>query len=1367
MSSTLARLAARTSNKGKRKGNVLQRAKPKKRKSGGYRYADTLNKLHRRTYKHTGQSHMADYGPNTWMLTNGTPIGPVRSAGGDLPDIPMPGSGGGGGLGGFITNFGKDAFSIIQGLPAMATMLGRDVYGGAHAGAYGYGDKFLTPGFSLPGGAKARRFATESGENLVTAGKAVGQDFYDRYGPLVRGDFGEFGKQVYRHPGFFALDAATVASAGAAGVAKVANVGANIGKAGAAGRLAGLNNIGAVLPAATRSARAIEYMQRGESLTSAARKAGTSAATVRKLWSDVLERGPGNKWRVADGVEDFKDISINLRQAQMTGRTRGAIPRLGIGAPGMWERLGFNPTVQRIANSRGTRARQDPRFRGQNGANKGERVWTHPVDFGMEGVQQSSPITQQLPLLSKSPLVRPVQRRFRGAREAAYQGLGNRGVRPFTAESRYNRAAKRDTRQRRVRQREAENQMLKDMGIQEFERKVTNRRWKGWEEAAIALAARGVNSTERLQQLTKKWGDELDSGQVSEAGVQTAKKQLDHVRQIPEGFMENPTPKVAEAIQASMDFGRRNQRARGALGLNDEATLSLANTRFQEMLFGGSRYNDNLGGFAHPERLGEALKQGTVTGSMDDIVEGIQQMRMNRGQPGALDPKNPATQTASVLFDQGVSPDRMSVAKALADRLIDINDPKSPGRVILNPDGTLSADTAALRKMVKNYDDSLNVESMRVLDDFEFADSVYLPDDPAGFMREKMLWGEGRMGSPMSARMQSKQSRGTLALGGRISLGKDAIPRAVNRTIREWYSKKEMKATIEDMALKVKNADGTKRVLNDAAVYQNLDPQNWYFVDAKALGKLGDILADIDDGAAVPSDIVGAAFRPIGKAEHGTKGYAIPRGVYRELADTMKNPDKVLQAYDTAISAWRAGILAYTPRWYVNNILGTGFMFGVATSADLGSFLRARARNLRKYMPEGSRAAADFEAKHGRRMTRGDVVPAAVEMTHVKHVTGGRQMRHGGIDPSAGRVLRTTQRLFDLNNELEGQWRRAAYLSFARKQVQGEGKGKRKFNFKKLSDDELFEAIANIDDATKARLLKDVERWMGDFKNFSHNERVWARRVFPFYSWLRVINTWVFTLPFRSPVRFEALRVGTTMGNALIEDRSHLPLWERGRINLPGGIALRTTGSNPLWSVAEEVAAIGEPNPLQAGIRALGGWTAPPIQTAVGQWTGVNPFGTREYSHPTGFDGTTQSYGRGPARINNVTGEYSPSRPAMSPPWALGEMLPGMSSIRALASGGDRAFDTAPTAQVIGNRLGLPGSAFSDRNTFQPPPKYARGRETIPGVSALGGFLGAPIYRVNSTAEREQAIRDAIAQLQAQKETRSVRRKEQARRDNR
>ena len=115
---------------------------------------------------------------------------------------------GGNPIGRFLGNLGGDAVDVITGIPAGVEL-------GMKGTSY--------PIFKLLG---QDEVADPIGSELRTAGRAMADDYRTRWGPLFRGDFREFGRQWYEHPGLMALDTAAAWSGAGAGVRAGARAGA-------------------------------------------------------------------------------------------------------------------------------------------------------------------------------------------------------------------------------------------------------------------------------------------------------------------------------------------------------------------------------------------------------------------------------------------------------------------------------------------------------------------------------------------------------------------------------------------------------------------------------------------------------------------------------------------------------------------------------------------------------------------------------------------------------------------------------------------------------------------------------------------------------------------------------------------------------------------------------------------------------------------------------------------------------------------------------------------------------------------------------------------------------------------------------------
>ena len=346
-----------------------------------------------------------------------------------------------------------------------------------------------------------------------------------------------------------------------------------------------------------------------------------------------------------------------------------------------------------------------------------------------------------------------------------------------------------------------------------------------------------------------------------------------------------------------------------------------------------------------------------------------------------------------------------------------------------------------------------------------------------------------------------------------------------------------------------------------------------------------------------------------------------------------------------------------------------------------------------------------------------------------------------------------TSRAQRINQNLEATFRRAMYIHFARKYLKEQGTTKELKGLAKekqwdsqRTDYELLQAVQNIPDSAKREIMQDMRNWIGDYGNLNAFERQVMRRAIPFYSWLRVINTWAFGLPFRSPLRAEILATAANIAVEVQGDRSHLPWWERNRIELGGGLSLRTAGMNPLESIYESSQAIlGEPDLTSkagATLRWAAGSSTPPVQEIVKAISGVNTFGGQDLTAPPDRNGRITPYGRDPMYLNTVTGDLDSSKPFSSLGVTAENLMPGVSAIapvvRDIVGAGRRPYDTVSTSELIANKIGLYG--FTDENDYYQPPRdisKTSGRTPLaPGATRFLSLLGAPINRYDDELER-------------------------------
>lgn len=263
---------------------------------------------------------------------------------------------------------------------------------------------------------------------------------------------------------------------------------------------------------------------------------------------------------------------------------------------------------------------------------------------------------------------------------------------------------------------------------------------------------------------------------------------------------------------------------------------------------------------------------------------------------------------------------------------------------------------------------------------------------------------------------------------------------------------------------------------------------------------------------------------------------------------------------------------------------------------------------------------------------------------------------------------------------------------------------------------------------------------MGDYRNLGKFERSTIRRALPFYSWIKVINTWLFGLPFRSPLRAELMAIAAQIGNELAGDRSYLPWWEQGRIELGESVALRTSGLNPFQSVIEPLLPLGTrgagwDNTALEMVASLGGQMSPVFQGVVGAVTGRQTFGDRDFTAPTGYGGSVSAYGRDPQTYNTITGQLETRSRKGNTFDLVFQMVPGVTQLRDVVAAGRTPYNTSSTLDLVLDRLGV----REGEPLYQPPAKSSSGREKF-STDVVGlplSYLGAPVYKYDKEQEKK------------------------------
>lgn len=580
-----------------------------------------------------------------------------------------------------------------------------------------------------------------------------------------------------------------------------------------------------------------------------------------------------------------------------------------------------------------------------------------------------------------------------------------------------------------------------------------------------------------------------------------------------------------------------------------------------------------------------------------------------------------------------------------------------------------------------------------------------------------------------------KRGEGVLRRGGGAQLADER--QVMEHAGRVAFAKEQINLVpkvIEDFGLRRGGKLVSGRMSLEGA---RVDLDKWVPIRRSSLTKIFEKAEDLAEGEWLDRDTINSVLRGKGRGDAEAMVHAspddvffIPREVGEEWADALR-PGK-LKGYDTVMDYWKAGVLALHPRWYVYNLVGNTLQYGLMSLGDLGSILdmakASRRNDIRRALGQRGRSV------HHASLARDQGLPDVL---------------------NAGPFRRVTAFGFRINERMEGFLRDTAMWSATKKEMRLAGRTRRA-----STPEQVMKALDGID--ADSPILREAERtallFLGDYRRFSPMERKVLRRVFPFYSWLRVIGKLTMMLPIKHPVRTSlvSLMAQAVYAGMPEEDRALERLrnvYDRGAIDLPGGVSLRTTAANPFATVAPWIEAVSNMSGTelaQAFVPSASFVIAPAVQKA----TGRSLFNGRDYSAPPGWDDTVQVYGRPAMRVNPTTGRVEDAPPP-SPSFLemVGQsMVPYWSTVRKGVSAGERPYDTAGTGSIILNRAFGVGDRTQLFKPAQDPNDVMSGPVGPGGiVSTLSGELGAPLSRRNSDAER----RFLLSQYQAMEKARA------------
>lgn len=1268
-------------------------------------------------------------------------------------------------FGGLLKNTARGALDTVTGLPAAGQLIGENL------AAF---NPVVGPLRLVPGLDAVDRFQNRVAGTDVRAGKAVAESYKYKYGPALRGDFGTTGKRIYDDPFGTALDLATVY--GAAG--RAGNIGSKITRAAAPGSRAAarVSRRLSVAPAVERqgwieaenAARAVkgkrpipfEPGQGGRYRpprvyrdTTPAKRGEIAEARIE------VQRPPYSANRITAAVQRRIDRGATRRQDRIderAGREPSTVPVFGPVRNLRTRAAGRRTTAARFQRAQADNARE-ARYMGERRAEamvantseykkfvRAER--SLHKDKTPAGIPERGLSTEQLALrMHLDDLVDP-----RGRGGLTPVQMRDRAVNKWLRE-----------------QADAGFDMPKARAQAEKVKQIPEEllTLKG-DSPAVQRLRVAIQSGRDLDRVNQQ--RQLAAGVISEKTAADMKGRMTSIILGDSEWLPNrlrrmkqagaSRPERAAAREREIASDPRVQAARGKLREADKRVAAASRTpaaspprpvekgRTEVYLDAGSSSGRDMGGWTKAEIVGDHLvvnlnnRGGPAAWAVvKRDTKSVNYYSDPRSITGKLDnpegrvPK-PGEHRVTYDRDNG-SRGLVSTHRTKAEAMRAADDlANRPSGVPSGPD--LSEVRAATRARDKAKARASRVEK-RAAERLTQPDrpelvgnrGVYIPRRAVDNPPAKSSFQTGR---GFSGPQKVKRERGTLARTGNFDMSPNLLAHQARRAagnVTGPMSPRALKELIDTAGYKV---DGKLAKGQRAWQVLSQNPEKVVLINAKSLQRTMRKLDKLEEGKYLDDadarifygEPRGAEWVQDIKQKAVTGDYvAISKGAAEAWRESMTAPWKWLEKYDNALDLWKGGLLALSPRWYTTNLVGLGFQYGILAGGDIRAIWK------------GFRSPAI-------RRAIGEKNPDVALSTLADELTSGFDPRKFEDASAAMAVIRGG---YKVNNAIEAGWRRAAYLNRAKKMMRDEGG-----RFRGMTDAELAAAIDRMPQSVARNIVRDVDFYIGEYSRFKPWERQLAKRIVPFYSWMRVIGRLTLGLPFRSPLRAAAMAVLAKAATAGINPNDYmLPVYARGALNV-GKYKVPTYSLNPFQSLAPFIEGVGGNNPLGGVLKAGVGWATPAVQFPVNQGFGLNNFGEGVFA-PPGAGDTAQQFGRDPQEWNAATGrpEDATIRIPMSEA-LLQTLLPGfVNPLRRALIGEETAFDTTTTPDL----LGLTGKPRSEKFYQRKGPRARKPAAVNPFTS----FLGAPLYEQDDALIAKQYrkalkdYQDAVRQTKRRK----------------
>lgn len=961
-----------------------------------------------------------------------------------------------------------------------------------------------------------------------------------------------------------------------------------------------------------------------------------------------------------------------------------------------------------------------------------ERISPSVDDMGRTVVPGSAVAVRRLRPRSSNPITREIQRAVTDpAIAAAKRGLGRieinkngRRLNPMSNSARYERIVRKQTRNEGFRFLErADDAVLRQTNVLQSLVRKAPKMTKGAVGAAgsrkgraeqayytAAIRAMGLNNLSRTK-TSRTWGRDSLIRQYEKAiedqpnpdYVKMAQKNIEGLKSVPDEWLDpNTAPKFINDLTREMESTlRKSTELKSDARVIGKETAQASGFRAQEVA---------AGVFDQAQRVRKAIVEQRKAAARAVTL---------KGQIAKID-----SEIAALTTRAKASPKRSAELKAEMSALQAKRGQK------------VRQQNAAIKK--QRDERLVEQKNKKVVDSAlgGMKPGEYFPN-----FRQRQPGIRARLGdrpllgeSPRTTTPRAKINEGIVLREGTAAFSPDISMAAIRDAIDVTGRAQAVSNFVEKFVVR---GDDGKPITGRSAVNVAKKSNGLYIAKSKRelirtlradaairqsiLNKMGKKI-DEDNAEAALAEADAALLSQLEDMPGGGTQYLIPRAAEKGWKDALATRQNIL---DDLNSMWKAGVLALSPRWYIQNGFGMSLQFMLGAGADLQAVRMAASKKYR------------------------DSVLAEIAATGLSSDLG--QLARGMSGTERNIVKRVIAGGYRMNARLEAIPRRAMYWHAVKKKM-------RENDMVRLRNDpatlvsawDEVSAAATRGEKWADDLIDDViletDRFMGNYSRYNPFERVWLRRVFPFYGWMRAINRLAFALPFKYPKRAALLASASRAmyemygdeESSLMDPIQGFITGENSDMFIGSGIA------NPLESVRPTVQFAGEvSNSLRK--EGLAGLSKAPGQFIQSMYSNITPvltdipeaaLGRSALDVPLRFSPGYDDAYRDPRTgdrfgVDPVTGNVTYRTPRVGWEQMVGTNFPTYNLIRRAASGFKTPNTDTSILDIIKYQVG--GRKPEDAaRLFEPPKPGGKALTRTWYGDVLGGIVGVPIYKYSS-----------------------------------